>query len=153
MGGPRWTEEEDSLVRALYPTHGAAWDGWSRLLPGKTRRQVTYRANRMGVYSRAGLRHRRPRWSAGEDAALRDAVAAGLRTRRELDGAVPGKGADASRIVRPDVLTHERPDSWERIADELDAWCDRVDVDRDACGEPRELARRIRRLAEREDGR
>ncbi len=96
MGGPRWTEEEDSLVRALYPVHGAAWDGWSRLLPGKTQRQVTYRANRMGVYSRAGLRHKRPRWSAAEDAALRDAVAAGLRTRRELGDAVPGKGADAS---------------------------------------------------------
>lgn len=47
-------------------------------------------------------------------------------------------------------LTHERPDSLGRIADELDAWCDKVDVDRDACGEPRELARRIRRLAERE---
>lgn len=59
-------------------------------------------------------------------------------------------GADASCIVRPDVLTHERPDSWESIADELDAWCDRVDVDRDACGEPRELARRIRRLASKE---
>ena len=99
MGGPRWTEEEDSLVRALYPTHGAAWDGWSRLLPGKTQRQVAYRANRMGVYSRAGLRHRRPRWSAGEDAALRDAVAAGLRTRRELDGAVPGKGPDGGAVA------------------------------------------------------
>lgn len=45
------------------------------------------------------------------------------------------------------TMTHERPDSWERIAQELEAWCDRVDVDRDACGEPRELARRIRRLA------
>lgn len=44
-------------------------------------------------------------------------------------------------------MTHERPDSWERIAQELDAWCDRVDVDGDACDEPRELARRIRRLA------
>ncbi len=96
MGGPRWTEQEDSIVRALYPAHGAAWDGWSRLLPGKTQRQVTYRANRMGVYSRAGLRHKRPRWSAAEDAALRDAVAAGLRTRREMGGAVPGKGADAA---------------------------------------------------------
>ena len=96
MGGPRWTEQEDSIVRALYPAHGAAWDGWSRLLPGKTQRQVTYRANRMGVYSRAGLRHKRPRWSAAEDAALRDAVAAGLRTRREMGDAVPGKGADAA---------------------------------------------------------
>lgn len=57
-------------------------------------------------------------------------------------------GTDSSCIVRPDVLTHERPDSLERIADELDAWCDQVDVDGNACGEPRELARRIRRLAE-----
>lgn len=96
MGGPRWAEEEDSLVRALYPTHGAAWDGWSRLLPGRTQRQVTCRANSLGVYSRAGLRHKRPRWTAAEDAALRDAVAAGARTRREMEGAVPGKGADAS---------------------------------------------------------
>ena len=52
------------------------------------------------------------------------------------------------RDLLPEWLTHERPDSWERIADELDAWCDQVDVDGNACGEPRELARRIRRLAE-----
>ena len=50
----------------------------------------------------------------------------------------------------PGKLTHERPDSWERIADDLDAWCDRTDVDGNACGEPRELSERIRRLAERE---
>ena len=50
----------------------------------------------------------------------------------------------------PGKLTHERPDSWERIADDLDAWCDRTDVDGNSCGEPRELAERIRRLAERE---
>jgi hypothetical protein len=53
----------------------------------------------------------------------------------------------------PTGLTHTRPDGWERIADELEAWCDRVDVGRDACGEPRALAGRIRRLAERGDGR
>lgn len=52
--------------------------------------------------------------------------------------------------VMPEWLTHENPDGLGRIADDLDAWCDRVDVDRDACGEPRELARRIRRLASRE---
>lgn len=57
------------------------------------------------------------------------------------------------RNLLPWLLTHERPDSWERIADELEEWCNSVDVDRDACGEPRELARRIRRLAEREEKR
>lgn len=45
---------------------------------------------------------------------------------------------------------YERPDSLERIADELDAWCDGVDVDGDACGKPRDLAKRIRRLADKE---
>ena len=45
------------------------------------------------------------------------------------------------------TMAHERPDSWERIADELEKWCDSADVDGDACGEPRELADRIRRLA------
>lgn len=55
------------------------------------------------------------------------------------------------RNLLPHLLTHEHPDSLERIADELDAWCDQVDVDGNASGEPRELAARIRRLAERED--
>ena len=53
----------------------------------------------------------------------------------------------------PDWFTHERPDSFERIAQELDAWCDEVDVDRDACGVPRALAGRIRRLAGRDEER
>ena len=47
----------------------------------------------------------------------------------------------------PENLTHTAPDSFERIADELDAWCNRVDVDGDACGKPRVLAERIRKLA------
>ena len=57
---------------------------------------------------------------------------------------------DACNFIYPRSFTHERPDSLERIADDLDAWCDRTDVDGNACGEPRELAERIRRLAERE---
>lgn len=51
----------------------------------------------------------------------------------------------------PSSLTHELPDSWERIADELDAWCDRVDVDGDACKKPRDIVERIRKLAAKED--
>lgn len=61
-------------------------------------------------------------------------------------------GACERRYLKPEWLTHKCPDSWAQIAYELDAWCDRTDVDGDACGEPRELARRIRRLAEKEDG-
>ena len=54
----------------------------------------------------------------------------------------------------PGKLTHKRPDSWERIADELEEWR------KDAAGDCRigasdedtlhDLADRIRRLAERE---
>lgn len=47
----------------------------------------------------------------------------------------------------PRYIYHERPDSWGRIAEELDKWCNSVDVDGDACEKPRELAERIRKLA------
>ena len=48
------------------------------------------------------------------------------------------------------TVEEERPDSLDRIADELEKWCDRVDVDGDACGKPRDLVERIRRLAKDE---
>lgn len=50
----------------------------------------------------------------------------------------------------PSNFAHTRPDSWERIADELDAWRDVADVDGDACKKFRALADRIRKLAEKE---
>ena len=52
----------------------------------------------------------------------------------------------------PGAITIKRPDSLERIADELVAWCDRVDVDGDACDVPRDIAERIRKLAAKEGG-
>lgn len=51
------------------------------------------------------------------------------------------------RDLMPEWLTHGRPDSWGRIADELDAWCDRADAGGRAYDEPRSFAARIRRLA------
>ena len=71
-----------------------------------------------------------------------------LRSDREPSIGIESSGVNTYRP--PSCLTHERPDSLERIADDLDAWCDLTDVDGNACGEPRELADRIRRLAERE---
>jgi len=50
--------------------------------------------------------------------------------------------------IEPTRFTHIAPDSLERIADELEAWCDRVDVDGDACDKPRDLVERIRKLRE-----
>lgn len=62
---------------------------------------------------------------------------------------------DGSRHVAcpPYGITHNRPDSWDLIADELEKWCDSADVDGDACGKPRDLVDRIRRLAERDEER
>ena len=61
------------------------------------------------------------------------------------------------RYLKTEWLSHERPDSWERIAQELDELFDdaaaerRIRVsDQDAL---HKFADRIRRLAEREDGR
>lgn len=64
--------------------------------------------------------------------------------------AVDGVCEGCHAHVIPSDLTHTRPDSWERIADELEEWCGDVDVDGDACEKPRDLADRIRSLAERE---
>lgn len=56
---------------------------------------------------------------------------------------------------KPEWLTHERPDSWERIADELDEW--RFEhmhyLVADDLNDLGLFAERTRRLAEREDGR
>lgn len=49
--------------------------------------------------------------------------------------------------IMPSWFVPKHPDSFERIADELETWCDGADVDGDTCGTPRELADRIRRLA------
>ena len=69
----------------------------------------------------------------------------------ELRMTANGWSISTSRGYLTDAeLTHTRPDGLERIADELEAWCDSVDVDGDACGKPRELAERIRKLAKKE---
>lgn len=56
------------------------------------------------------------------------------------------------RHYKPDRLTHELPDSLERIADELEEWSEdnRVNGDGEVFSRAGEIAERIRRLAERE---
>ena len=48
---------------------------------------------------------------------------------------------------------YARPDSWERIADELDEMVDAADSADDRCEKLADLADRIRKLAKREDER
>ena len=53
--------------------------------------------------------------------------------------------------VKASGVAHAEPDSFERIAYELAAWCGSVDVDGDACDVPLALVERIRNLAAKED--
>lgn len=63
--------------------------------------------------------------------------------------------AEQLRYLKPEWLDHERPDSWERIADELEEWSEdnRVNGDGEVFDRAAEFSERIRRLASREDGR
>jgi hypothetical protein len=60
---------------------------------------------------------------------------------------------DESFSRLPNYLTHERPDSWKRIADELEEWSEdnRVNGDGEVFERARQFSDRIRKLAERED--
>lgn len=66
--GERWTPEEDEAIRKFFPQHGADWDGWERLVPGRTRSAIKGRANRLCV--RTDDAPVRRNWTADEDAAL-----------------------------------------------------------------------------------
>lgn len=44
-----WTESEDSAVRAYYPDHDLRWEGWAEVLPGRSARAISARAQRLGV--------------------------------------------------------------------------------------------------------
>ena len=55
--------------------------------------------------------------------------------------------------LTPEHITHTRPDSFVHIADELDEWCDSADADTNTFDVPRDLAKRIRELAAKEDQR
>lgn len=53
----------------------------------------------------------------------------------------------------PERLTHERPDSLERIADELEEWSEdnRINGDGEVFDRARQFSERIRKLAKKED--
>ena len=57
--GARWTPEEDQVVRENYPVHGGSWDGWERVLPGRTSEAIRVHAFKLGVVAPA----RRDPWT------------------------------------------------------------------------------------------
>ena len=62
---------------------------------------------------------------------------------------------DGSGYAGTFAFGHHAPDkpadTPASLADELEAWCDSVDVDGDACDKPRDIVERIRKLAAKED--
>ena len=46
--GDPWTRAELDALRRLYPSHGRNWDGWARLLPGRTPDAMVAMANKLG---------------------------------------------------------------------------------------------------------
>lgn len=59
--GTPWSEAELAALREGYPEHGAAWDGWGRILPGRTTQAIQQKAKKSGI---RGPGH----WGADEDA-------------------------------------------------------------------------------------
>ena len=55
-----WTAREDDALRANYPRHMAAWDGWAELLPGRSAYAIQQRASRLGLSTK------RRRWTPEE---------------------------------------------------------------------------------------
>lgn len=47
--GRAWTKAEDDVLRRHMPTHGPSWDGWARLLPGRTGTAIMARKKKLGV--------------------------------------------------------------------------------------------------------
>lgn len=47
----RWTPEEDEILRTWYPSRGASWDGWAKLMPDRkpSASSIHNRAWRLGV--------------------------------------------------------------------------------------------------------
>lgn len=45
----QWTEEEDAALMAGYGKHGARWEGWKMILPGRSHSSIGARANRLGL--------------------------------------------------------------------------------------------------------
>lgn len=59
-----YTDREVKALRKLYPLHGAAWDGWSNVLPGRTRGSISSMAIKLG------LRAPSSRWTTSDDAVV-----------------------------------------------------------------------------------
>lgn len=47
--GKRWSDAETATLLANYQAHGADWDGWAELLPGRTIGAIHSKAHLLGL--------------------------------------------------------------------------------------------------------
>lgn len=76
----RWTPEEDEAVRTYFSEHGAKWEGWKAILPGRTSKAISIRAHTLGIrlhpeihaqiLKGAARKRRAGRWTKDEEAIL-----------------------------------------------------------------------------------
>lgn len=62
-----WSEAEDRVLSETYPLHGCDWDGWERVLPGRSVSAIRTRANRLLVRK---PRQRGVSWTEDEERRL-----------------------------------------------------------------------------------
>lgn len=55
-----WTEDEDEFIRLNYPLNGPYWDGWDKVLLGRSPKAISMRAMRLGVARKHRRKPRRP---------------------------------------------------------------------------------------------
>lgn len=67
-----WSPAEDAVLMGNC-AHGPSWDGWSELLPGRTRGAISVRASKLGVgMGRGG--HGARKWSGEEDRKIKEVL-------------------------------------------------------------------------------
>jgi bacterioferritin-associated ferredoxin len=85
-----WTEVEDAALRKAIDDGASSWADVARLLPGRTSDAAEYRGRLLGLRLRATASDRR--WSVDEDAVLRQMVAEGVHSWKDIAEALPARG-------------------------------------------------------------
>ena len=98
--GDPWTRAELDALRRLYPSHGRNWDGWARLLPGRSGPAISARASRLGV-----RRAVQPAWTREEELALvRGAIRLGREVGRPASACVAHLYHLRRMVIREQVI-------------------------------------------------
>ncbi len=62
--GARFTEEDELLLRRLYPLYGPHWPEWDLVLPGHPLASISNKAQRMGLHVNPDLAAKHKHWAA-----------------------------------------------------------------------------------------